>query len=68
MRVVVASDALGGLTAAEASDTIAHAFADCGAEVVVVPLGVTGRALREAAGALGLTPDAAGRGMTAVTS
>jgi len=62
LRVVVASDALGGLTAAEASDTIAHAFAECGAEVVVVPLGVTGRALREAAGALGLTPDAAGRG------
>ena len=62
MRVVVASDALAGLSAAEASETIAHAFAERGAEVVVVPLGVTGRALWEAAGPLGLTPDAAGRG------
>lgn len=62
MRVVVASDALAGLTAAEASETIAHAFAERGAEVVVVPLGVTGRALWEAAGPLGLTPDPGGRG------
>jgi glycerate kinase len=62
LRVVVASDALAGLSGAEASETIAHAFADRGAEVVVIPLGVTGRALREAAGPLGLTRDPGRRG------
>lgn len=50
MRVVVASDALAGLSAAHASETIAHAFAERGAQVVVVPLGVSGAALREAVG------------------
>ncbi|MHA6525535.1 glycerate kinase [Tessaracoccus sp. G1721] len=50
MRVVVASDALAGLSAAEASETIARAFAERGAEVVVVPLGVTGAALSGAVG------------------
>ena len=53
MRVVVASDALAGLSPAEASEIIAHAFADRGARVVVVPLGVTGAALHEAVGVAG---------------
>jgi glycerate kinase len=53
LRVVVASDALAGLSPAEASEIIAHAFADRGAQVVVVPLGVTGAALREAVGVAG---------------
>ncbi|SHI40417.1 glycerate kinase [Tessaracoccus bendigoensis DSM 12906] len=47
MRVVVASDALAGLSPAGASEAIAAAFAGQGAEVAVVQLGVIGRPLRE---------------------
>lgn len=48
MRVVVASDALAGLSAAGASELIAGAFMERGAQVVVVPLGVEGEALAAA--------------------
>lgn len=52
MRVVVVADAVAGLSPAAASDCIARAFAERGAQVAVVPLGVTGPALREALKAL----------------
>lgn len=45
MRVVVAVDALAGLTPAGASQLIASVFAEAGAVPAVVPLGVTGEAL-----------------------
>ena len=49
MRVVVATDALAGLSPRAASETIARAFADRGAQVAVVPLGVDGEHLAAAA-------------------
>lgn len=51
MRVVVATDALAGLGPRAASESIAHAFAERGAQVAVVPLGVTGEPLAAAASA-----------------
>lgn len=48
MRVVVALDALAGLSPVEASQLVAGAFADRGAQTAVVPLGVTGEALATA--------------------
>ena len=48
MKVVVASDAIAGLSAREASETIARAFADGGAAVAVIPLAVSGDELRAA--------------------
>lgn len=47
MRVVVASDAVAGLTPAAASEQIARAFAERGVAVAVVPLAATGQGLRE---------------------
>ncbi|MBB1483653.1 glycerate kinase [Tessaracoccus sp. MC1865] len=49
MRVVVAADSIAGLTPRVASETIAGGFAAKGAQVAVVPLGVDGEALAEAA-------------------
>lgn len=48
MRVVVATDALVGLSPRDASELIAHAFAERGAQVAVVPLGVEGERLADA--------------------
>lgn len=48
MRVVVALDALAGLSALEVSELVAGVFADGGAIPAVVPLGVSGEALATA--------------------
>lgn len=50
MRVVVAVDAVAGLTPRAASDLVAAEFAAQGAEVAVVPLAVGGAALHDALG------------------
>lgn len=47
MRVVVASDAMAGMSAAGTSEEIAHAFARRGADVAVVPLAVGGEEFRD---------------------
>lgn len=57
MRVVVATDALAGLSPAEASGRIARAFDERGAQVAVVPLGVEGAALAAAAAAAAPSAD-----------
>ncbi|MDO5677296.1 MAG: glycerate kinase [Propionibacteriaceae bacterium] len=51
MRVVVSTDVLAALSPREASETIARAFADRGAQVAVVPLGVDGERLAAAVSA-----------------
>ena len=48
MRVVVATDAIAGLPPDASAELIAHAFADLGATVAVVPLAGTGPALHAA--------------------
>ena len=48
MRIVVAADAVAGLSPAAASAHIAAEFAAVGGQVAVVPLGVAGEALSEA--------------------
>lgn len=48
MRVVVSCDAIAGLAAREASEVVARAFHDAGAQVAVSVLGASGAALREA--------------------
>lgn len=51
MRVVVISDAVAGLSPAAASEHIGVQFADRGAQVAVVPLAVSGPALRDSVAA-----------------
>lgn len=48
MRVVVATDAVAGLSPVAASECVARAFAEAGAQVAVIPLGVGGASLAEA--------------------
>ena len=65
MRVVVAADSVAGLTPRAASDLVAAEFAAQGAQVAVIPLGVSGPALHDALlqaapGAVVVTPGSAG--------
>ncbi|GAB3817831.1 hypothetical protein GCM10028820_19450 [Tessaracoccus terricola] len=48
MRVLVASDAMAGLSPRAASETIGTAFAEQGAQVAVIPIGSGGDALADA--------------------
>lgn len=48
MRVLVACDALSSLTSAQAGATLARAWAECGAQAAVVPIGSTGAGLDQA--------------------
>lgn len=53
MRILVATDRVGGLASADAGRAVGRAFADAGAQVAVVPVGVRGAALADALAALG---------------
>lgn len=62
MRVVVATDSIGGLSSAAAGAVIARAFEDAGAQVAVVPMGEAGSSFVSACADLWGTPvrDASG--------